>query len=279
MRSSSAAFWWRNSVGASNGMLAQVMLRCAPKLARLKRIPVIGNALRWFGERAVPRQSLVWVRVKEGAGAGLWLAVNPRTGQHVLEGSGERQVQAVLLKHLRPGMVFYDLGANIGFFSLLAARLVGDTGRVVAFEADPELTQRLRQNIKRNAFASVSVEQKAVWSTSGGVLFARADISQTPDLGVGHVTDSPAAGSVSIASVSLDDYTRTAPRPDFIKCDVEGSELEVFRGAHQLLRSKRPAVLCEIHSQENRKAFLEEFAALGYACADCDANHILALPR
>ena len=266
-------------MGASNGKLAQVMLRCAPQLARLKRIPVIGNALNWVGERAVPRESLLWIRVKEGAGAGLWFAVNPRTGLHVLEGSGEPQVQAVLVEHLRPGMVFYDLGANIGFFSLLGARLVGETGRVFAFEADAELTQRLRQNIERNAFAWVSVEQKAVWSTPGWVLFARADISQTPDRGLGHVVDNPAAGTVSTPSISLDDYTRTAPPPDFIKCDVEGSELEVFRGAQQLLRSKRPAVLCEIHSQENRKAFLEEFAAFGYACTDCDANHILALPR
>jgi len=65
--------------------------------------------------------------------------------------------------------------------------------------------------------------------------------------------------------------------PDFIKCDVEGAEVEVFRGAQRLLAEKRPDILCEIHSEENRRALLDELVRLGYACKNCGDRHLLAL--
>ena len=70
-------------------------------------------------------EDLTWVQVQRGIGEGLWFRLNPRTGRDVVEGGGEPEVQDVLRTHLRAGMTFYDVGANIGFFSLAAARLVG----------------------------------------------------------------------------------------------------------------------------------------------------------
>lgn len=266
-------------MNGSNGVLTQFLLRYAPRLAPLRRIPVLGKILDWAGTKAVPRDSLVWVQVKEGLAAGLWLRINPRTGRHVLEGSGEPQVQRALAAQLRPGMVFYDLGANIGFFSLLAAKLVGEKGRVFSFEADPEVASRLRENIARNHFTRVSVEEKAVWSDSRRVVFARADPAQSPDRGLGCVTKAAAPNTVEVEAVSLDSYVHAFPAPDFIKCDVEGAEVEVFRGARELLRTKRPGVLCEVHNEENRRALVAEFSNASYVCAPCDENHILASPR
>ena len=115
----------------------------------------------------MPRDSLAWVQVQRGAAKGIWLHLNPRTGSGYFNGDVEPEVQEVLQKYLRPGMIFYDVGANIGFFSLLAARLVGEQGSVVAFEADPEIAARLRENVNRNEKpAAISVEEKAVWSSS-----------------------------------------------------------------------------------------------------------------
>jgi protein-L-isoaspartate O-methyltransferase len=88
----------------------------------------------------------------------LSLHLNPRTGKTYLDGVGEPEVQAALQKYLHPGMVFYDIGANIGFFSLLAARLVGKEGRVAAFEADPEIARRLREHAARNEFGWITVD-------------------------------------------------------------------------------------------------------------------------
>lgn len=64
-----------------------------------------------------------------------------------------------------------------------------------------------------------------------------------------------------------------------MKCDVEGAEVEVFCGAERLLREKQPAILCEMHSGENKRALRAQFARLDYQSRLLDENHVLALPR
>jgi FkbM family methyltransferase len=213
-------------------------------------------------------------------GSGATLHLNPRTGHDYFHGDVEPEVQVVLRKYLRPGMTVYDIGANIGFFSLLAARLVGSAGGITAFEADPEIAARLRENVARNQDAPISVEEKAVWSSSNPVFFARADAEVSPDRGLGHVIDNDAErsapGTIRVQAVSVDEYVRKSGAPDFIKCDVEGAEVEVFRGATKLLREKQPLILCEMHGDENRQTLLKVFADLGYRCDPCGKNHILA---
>lgn len=264
---------------AASERLSQLAMRYASRLARFRHTPIIGACLSWAGTQIVPRDSLTWVRVRQGAAAGLWLRLNPRTGSDVVEGKGEPAVQRVLREHVRPGMSFYDVGANIGFFSLLAARLVGEKGQVTAFEADPEIASRLREHVERNCFSWVTVEEKAVWSGRGTVSFERGDPQVSPDRGLGRVVKTAGPRTVEIEAVSLDEYAQSAAAPDFIKCDVEGAEVEVFRGARRILEEKRPGILCELHSEENRRILLEEFSHLGYACEPCDETHILALPK
>jgi hypothetical protein len=82
-----------------------------------------------------------------------------------------------------------------------------------------------------------------------------------------------------VSAESLDDYTSRQPAPDFLKCDVEGAEVEVFRGARRVLKEKHPGIICEMHSEENQRVLLEELSRLGYFCKRCGTNHILALPR
>jgi len=266
-------------MNASQGWLGRLFLRFASPLAGLRRVPVVGSGLRWASTKLVPRDSLTWVQVRRGAAAGIWLRLNPRTGRELLEGGCERYVQDALERFVRPGMVFYDVGANIGFFSLLAARLVGGRGRVIAFEADPEVAARLRDHAARNGFGQITVEEKAVWSKEGTVSFERVDPRESPDRGLGHVAGPDAKDLIQVEAVSLDGYTKTMPAPDFLKCDVEGAEVEVFRGAQRLMKEKRPGVICEMHGQSNRQALLEEFARLGYSCQSCGENHVLALPQ
>ena len=266
-------------MSASQGRLAQFVLRYASPLAGLRRVPVLGRCVSWVGAKVVPRDSLAWVQVQKGPAQGLWLHLNPRTGNTYFEGGGEREVQEALQQHLRPGMTFYDVGANIGFFTLLGARLAGKQGRVVAFEADPEIARRLREHVSRNVFGWVAVEEKAVWSEPSMVFFERIDPATSPDRGLGHVVTESAGDTIRVSAVSLDDYTRTQPPPDFLKCDVEGAEVEVFRGAQRLLREKRPGIICEMHSEKNYGVLVEEFSRLGYTCRTCGTNHVLALPQ
>jgi FkbM family methyltransferase len=264
----------------STSRLANLLLRFATPLSGLRRVPVVGDFLSWTGRKLVPRDVLIWVRIQHGPCEGLWMSLNPRTGQNVQKGIGEPQVQKALRVHVRPGMTFYDLGANIGFFSLMAARIVGPQGRVVSFEADPEIAGRLRENLARNQFAQAHVEQKAVWSEPATVSFARVDPNTSPDRGLGHVSaDGFSPGTIMVEAVSLDQYVESHPPPDFLKCDVEGAEVAVFQGATRLLSEKRPILLVEMHSPENQRVLLQEFAGLGYRCQNLDENHVLALPQ
>ena len=268
----------------SEGRLGRTFLRFATPFANLRRLPVIGPCLRWASAKLVPRDSLTWVQVHRGPAKGIWLRLNPRTGRAYFEGKVEPEVQGALQKYLSPGMTFYDVGANIGFFSLLAARLVGPQGHVVAFEADPEIAARLREQVMRNSNAPIAVEEKAVWSSSNPVSFARADANISPDRGLGHVVtkgvEQSAPGTIWVSAVSLDDYVAGSIEPDFIKCDVEGAEVAVFLGAQKLLSRKKTVILCEMHSNENHRVLMEEFTRLGYRCESCGTNHVLAqFPR
>jgi FkbM family methyltransferase len=264
----------------SEGRLAGLLLRVAASLSGLRRVPILGELLSWTSHQLVPSGTLLWVPIQQGLAQGLWIRVNPRTGHDVQHGIGEPAVQQALQQHLRNGMTFYDLGANIGFFSLIAARLVGPSGRVVSFEADPEITARLRENLAYNKFTHVTVEEKAVWSEPAIVSFARVDSDVSPDRGLGHVsTGNSSAGTINVEAISLDQYVTSHPAPDFLKCDVEGAEVAVFQGAQILLREKRPILLVEMHSPENHRILAEKFGQSGYTCRDLDQNHLLALPQ
>jgi FkbM family methyltransferase len=206
--------------------------------------------------------------------------LNPRTGREYFQGEVEPDLQKVLQEFLRPGMTLYDIGANIGLFSLLAARLAGESGKVISFEADPEIAARLREHIARNEFPNISVQEMAVWSESRALTFARADAGTSPDRGAGHVDSSATGGDIAeVQGVSLDEFVRGAPAPDFIKCDAEGAEVEIFRGARKLLAEKRPIILCEMHSEENRRALMELWSSHGFSCESRGKNQVLALPQ
>jgi hypothetical protein len=70
----------------------------------------------------------------------------------------------------------------------------------------------------------------------------------------------------------------SAPAPDAIKCDVEGAEVEVFRGAEKLLCAHRPWIICEMHSETNARDSRELLSRFGYSTESVDVNHVLALP-
>jgi FkbM family methyltransferase len=232
-----------------------------------------------LSHRVLPDEERVWAQIEEGAAKGIWIELNPRTGQSYLRGDAEIAVQTVLARELRPGMVFYDLGANIGLFSLLAARIVGRNGRIFSFEPDAEVAARLARNVERNGFESVTVVRKGVWSTSGKQRFVPAAAS-SPDHGTGSfAANGNAANAVAVDCVALDDFVRDSTPPNAIKCDVEGAEAEVLRGAEQTIRAHRPWILCETHSEANDRACRELLRQFGYTLDTVDGNHVLAVPQ
>ena len=258
--------------------LSRLVIENGALLRTIRRFPGVHYCAKKIGAYILPAGYREWFQVRDGIGKGIWLKLNPRSGDSYFRGSADTGIQSILRDYLKPGMVFYDLGSNNGFFSLVAARIVGPVGKVIAFEAEPRLGSELLQNIERNDAFNVRVVQFAVWSQSGFVDFHSADQRISPDLGLGRIVLQPNTKTVSIPSICLDDFVQTERPPDLIKCDVEGAEVEVFRGARKVLREYKPCIECEIHSDENGKLLRSELADMKYDVRWYSASHFFAGP-
>lgn len=154
-------------------------------------------------------------------------------------GNWELDVCALLERTLQPGMTFVDVGANIGYFSVLASKLVGSEGRVFAVEPDPRTLSLLRANLRRHGCANTTVLPIAAHSKTGHVPFV-----VNPEGAAGSGIDPEAKDAVMVPSARLDDVIEGSV--DVIKIDVERAEHLVVRGAEQTLkRSPAPMVVAE----------------------------------
>ena len=161
-------------------------------------------------------------------------------------GTAELEEQKILATWLCSGQVFYDIGANVGFFTVLAARLVGSTGKVYAFEPFPQSAEMIRKNAALNDFGQIiDVWQGAVSNRKGNgrlVMHERSDRFKLTETTV----DAP---SLTVPLYVIDELVaegRLRP-PDFVKIDVEGHEVQVLRGMEATIRAHRPIILCEVH--------------------------------
>ena len=175
-------------------------------------------------------------------------------------GTYEVQFLHALQDWVQPGSVVYDAGANIGYLSLCLARLTGDEGQVIAFEAMPDMLDRLHTNLDLNPEgARVKVIHSAVTDRSGKTIFKVG-----PSGGTGKVEG--AAGRqlqytkmLEVQAVSLDDivFVFNNPAPQFIKMDIEGGEVLAFGGMERILAEVRPVLAIELHGEEAARAAWE----------------------
>jgi FkbM family methyltransferase len=259
-------------------LMSKILLRAPAPLRSLRNFPILGPIVHAFSHTLVKADDKIWAPVQSGPAQGLQLELNPRTGQSYAKGDTELVVQEFLAAHLKAGDVFYDLGANIGLFTLIGARCVGPTGKVFSFEPDAEVAARLRRNVARNNFANVSIIESGVWSSTIALPFA-ASGTTSPDRGFGTFVGSNASGSDSfLPCVSIDDFARLHPAPTAIKCDVESAEIEVLKGALATFASHRPWILGEMHSQDNDREARTILSQLDYRFESVDEAHLFAAP-
>ena len=149
-------------------------------------------------------------------------------------GAHEPAVTALLRREVKPGDVAVDIGAHIGYFTLLLSRLVGEKGKVFAFEPDPDNFALLRRNAELNGLRNVVLESKAVSDAGGRIRLYRAE-GNSGDHRI--FDDSGRREAVEVDSVRLDDYfAGSGVRVDFIKMDIQGAEPGAVRGMEALLR-------------------------------------------
>lgn len=170
-------------------------------------------------------------------------------------GHSEPEICALLERTLRPGDVFFDIGAHIGEHSLAAARLVGKKGEVHSFEPNPTLAAALKASVEVNAYDNVVVNQLAVSDRSSP---NRLTVTIDPSYSFlgSTVTEvvldknGTASRTLLVEAVSLDEYWGSSRKLDLLKIDVEGGEMNVLQGAQALLsrpRGDAPSIVLEYH--------------------------------
>jgi FkbM family methyltransferase len=166
-------------------------------------------------------------------------------GRHVyVTGEYEPPVARLVQTLLRPGDVFIDVGANIGFFSLLASKVVGSAGRVLAFEPDPQTRRCLDANVRLNNARNVTVHEQALSDRLEMVPFHLAPRDHT-GLSSFRCLDSE-TGFISVQAGPLEAFVHELAGVRLVKIDVEGAESLVLRGMDSLLRRERPDIIIEI---------------------------------
>jgi FkbM family methyltransferase len=174
--------------------------------------------------------------------------------------------------HLRPGMIVFDVGANIGVYSLLSAKHVGKGGAIHSFEPTPSTFAQLQANVELNGFACINLNQLAVAEQSGTSNLFLYEQNAMNSLSRQDWVGTP-LGQVAVETISLDEYVDAEglATVNLLKLDVEGAELGVLKGARRLLSGPNPpVVVCEFADKTTynfgyRAADLRDYlASLGY---------------
>ena len=158
----------------------------------------------------------------------------------VLDGLWEPDVTDWLRRTLKPGQVFVDIGANIGYFTLMGSRLVGERGRVFAVEPHPRLAELLTRNVNLNNLQNVTTLNRAAWSETATLKFhqrlhyaANSSMGSVGPVGLEQLGDSEEV--VEVQAMELDELLTGGSHIDVVKVDVEGAEYRAFTGMRRIL--------------------------------------------
>jgi FkbM family methyltransferase len=191
----------------------------------------------------------------------------------ILEGFWEAWAANCFLRALRPGMTVVDVGANVGYYTLLASRAVGPTGRVYAFEPEPRNFGLLRRTILANGLHWVTASNKALWDKTGTSLLFTS--TQQGYCGGHTMIEYPETSSrprIEIETITLDEFLADHPRVDVMKIDAEGAEPRILDGMRGVVEaSPGLKVLMEFSPRFVRSAgcdpeqFIDELEGMGFS--------------
>ena len=238
-----------------------------PVKQALYHLPVLSGLIRRGLNRAVD-QGLMEVTVAAGGLVGMHLSLDLQTEKDYWLGTYEPVLQNAIQDWVHPGMVAYDIGANIGYLTLLLAREVGPEGQVFAFEALPANLERLAGNLALNKMEEkVSVVNAAVTDRSAPIQFLVG-----PSGGMGKAAGSAGrqgiayTETITVSGIALDDfvYNDGNPAPQVVKMDIEGGEVLALPGMKRVLSEAYPLILLELHGPEAARVAWEMLTGAGY---------------
>jgi FkbM family methyltransferase len=238
----------------------------APIRSAFYRLGPFTRLIRRSLNRVAPT-GLSEVTIAAGALTGTRMLLDMQTEKDYWLGNYEPNLETAVRDWVKPGMLVYDVGANIGYVSLLLAQAIEKNGQVFAFEALPANIERLKTNVSLNKLQTqIKVFHSAIVGTPSSVPFL---VHSSNGMG-------KAAGSagrkehyleeILVPGTSLDHfvYDQGNPPPDVVKIDIEGGEILALPGMRRLLIETHPIIFLELHGEQAARIAWDTLAATGY---------------
>lgn len=224
----------------------------------------IGKLLRTI-LKLIPPQSIV--PILQGRLKGKKWVVGSGVNGYWL-GSFELKKQRVFIEHVKEGMVIFDVGAHVGYYSLLASQLVGEKGYIVAFEPLPRNLYYFKKHIDINSIRNIRIIDAAILDACGEAYFIEGEDSST-----GHINPD---GPLKVKTITLDSIVSSGDisTPNLIKIDVEGAEVQVLHGAYHTLANYHPMIMLATHGSYQQLECSNFLHELGYSLLPIDNQQV-----
>jgi FkbM family methyltransferase len=258
------------------GTIGKLILGSIFKLPVTLREKLLFSSSSWFCsplqkalQRSLGGACTVKVEFTEGLLHGCVLELYSSEKYFWLGSNFESVTQEYLKKIVKTSDIVYDVGANIGFLSLLLSRLCGPGGRVFSFEPSPINFKRLQRNVELNRKDNIMPLNLAVSDIeASGFLSEEGSLSYIKSSG------SVADGCSQIQMIRLDDFVfrDKHPHPSFLKIDIEGHAGHCLAGMIEILRTVRPSLVLELHHAEEAGAVYSALAEHSYRVTHLDSD-------
>lgn len=171
-------------------------------------------------------------------------------------GSFEEEKVALFVNSIQKEWIVYDIGANVGFYTLLTSKYVGKKGKVIAFEPNPIALRYLKKNVAINNFSNIKIIGTAVTNESGKHRF-----DDSLDISCGRLDTK---GNIEVVTLTIDEFATKTEAPNCMKIDVEGGEYKVLQGAKKSLTNYRPLLFIATHGIEQYNKCVDFLKKLKY---------------
>lgn len=244
-----------------------------------------------FGTKLIPQ----WNQVKVGTLKDSWFLFYPKGDWQEMMLNDKYDVE--LFNAVKENGIIdkniFDIGSHIGYHSLFFSKLVGQKGKVFAFEPNPFNAKRIKENLDKNQISNVKLYQIALSSEDGETEFLFSDNIESGTSSGGFIEESDTLYEksgyetdigfqrIKVQMLKIDDLDeiKKGLRIDLMKIDVEGAESLVLEGAKNTIIKQKPTIIVEIHSIGNMYYFMSLLQEINYSCTllkkEKDGRHLL----